>query len=125
MANSFIEFQVLCGYNCTWVPCRDDKIPSNAVVGGYSEGDSCEKLFVGRAVHEGHVIPGKVQPSHKVCYIPYNTREVPKTFYEILVTPDSCTRTVNKFFMFGIECETGSESENDDDIDRHAEYEDE
>ncbi|CAH2050115.1 unnamed protein product, partial [Iphiclides podalirius] len=112
-ANEKSDFEVLCGYNCTWVPCHDDKIPSNAVVGGYAEGEGREKLFVGRVAHEGHLIPGKVQSSHKVCYVPYNGRELPKTHYEVLVSPHGSGRVVNKFFMYGIECDTGSESENE------------
>ncbi|CAG4979729.1 unnamed protein product [Parnassius apollo] len=108
------EFEVLCGYNCIWVPSRVNKIPVGAVVGGYSEDDGSDKLYVGRAAHEGHLIPGKVSPSHRVCYIPYNNKEIPKSSYEILIVPKRNTRYANKFFVYDIELESGSESENDE-----------
>ncbi|CAK1601752.1 unnamed protein product [Parnassius mnemosyne] len=113
-ANEKSEFEVLCGYNCIWVPSRVDKIPVGAVVGGFSEDDGREKLYVGRAAHEGHLIPGKVQPSHRVCYIPYNNKEIAKSSYEILIVPNSNTCYANKFFVYNIELESASESESDE-----------
>ncbi|KAI5639728.1 farnesoic acid 0-methyl transferase domain-containing protein [Phthorimaea operculella] len=81
------EFEVLCGFDCTWVPTHGNGVvPVGAVVGGYSE-DVHEPFYVGRAAHNGHVIPGKVQPSHKVCFIPFEGQEIAKKKYEILVEP--------------------------------------
>lgn len=46
--------------------CYEDRIPYNAVPGGE---DSGETIYIGRAVHNGEVIPGKVVPSHRCCYV--------------------------------------------------------
>lgn len=61
-----------------------DNIPPNAVPAGNTEDG--EVLFVGRANHEGTVTIGKVQPSHKVLYIPFGGQEVPVPEYEVLVS---------------------------------------
>ncbi|XP_048489223.1 uncharacterized protein LOC105391281 [Plutella xylostella] len=82
------EFEVLCGYNCSWEPTSDDIIPVGAIVGGRSE-DHEERLFIGRARHAGHLLPGKVQPTHRCCYVPYKGKEVAVKHYEILVNPDT------------------------------------
>lgn len=55
-----------------------------AYPGGFSEVHH-ETLYIGRAEHNGHLIPGKIQPSHKVCYIPFDGREIAKKHYEILL----------------------------------------
>ncbi|KAI8438203.1 hypothetical protein MSG28_010821 [Choristoneura fumiferana] len=83
-ANEKTECEVLCGFDGYWVPAVEDKIPTGAFVAGYSE-DALERLYVGRAEYEGHLIPAKVQPSHKVCYFSYEGREVASKKYEILV----------------------------------------
>lgn len=41
-----------------WIRCVDGRIPSNAVQGGRDHGD--HPLFIGRAEHQGALIPGKV-----------------------------------------------------------------
>ncbi|XP_023948363.2 uncharacterized protein LOC112053231 isoform X2 [Bicyclus anynana] len=81
------DFEVLCGYNCIWVPTSGNIIPAGAVVAGYSE-NTLEPLYVGRVVKHGHLILGKVLPSHKVCYFPYKDKEFAKQKYEILVNPE-------------------------------------
>ncbi|GBP45182.1 hypothetical protein EVAR_25887_1 [Eumeta japonica] len=78
------NFEVLCGYNFKWVKSSKDIIPIGAMPGGYAE-ETREPLYVGRAEHEGCLIPGKVQPSHSVCYIAYDGKEIAKPHYEILV----------------------------------------
>lgn len=50
--------------SAVWVPTAGSAIPSGAFVGGEDNG---EGLVVGRAQHEGALIPGKVVPSHGVC----------------------------------------------------------
>ncbi|XP_064473156.1 natterin-3-like isoform X2 [Ornithodoros turicata] len=67
---------------CRWVDCSDGKVPEDAVAGGK---DSGETLFVGRAEHEGDALPGKVVPSHKVCYVAYGGSEHAKSSYQVLV----------------------------------------
>lgn len=77
------NYEVLCGLNGTWIRAERDKIPEKALKAGYSE--SGEILFIGRAKHQGHFTPGKVQPSHNVCYIPYGGKEISYQAYEVFV----------------------------------------
>ncbi|KAK8787065.1 hypothetical protein V5799_023158, partial [Amblyomma americanum] len=65
-----------------WVRCYQDNIPDNAVVGGTDKG---EDLFVGRARHNGGLLPGKVHRSHRCCYVAYYGREHKYEDYEVLV----------------------------------------
>ena len=66
-----------------WVPSqRGDKVP-NAVIGGRSTNG--EPYFIGRCRNQGNLTPGKVHPSHGVCYIPYGGKEVAHPHYEILI----------------------------------------
>ncbi|XP_063357680.1 uncharacterized protein LOC134647312 isoform X1 [Cydia amplana] len=97
-ANEKQEFEVLCGFDGVWKPAVEDKIPVGAFVAGHSE-DALERLYIGRVEHEGHLIPGKVQPSHRVCYFPYQGREVGSKKYEVLVVPTENERCVNKVFV--------------------------
>ncbi|XP_013149605.1 PREDICTED: uncharacterized protein LOC106111941 [Papilio polytes] len=117
------EFQILCGYNLIWISSYSDHVPVNAVPSGYSEDDVPERLYIGRARHDGHIIPGKVQPSHRVCYIAYKDKEIAKTHYQILVIPNGSERRANKFYTYGLECDTGSESENDENEQDDSDYE--
>lgn len=57
-----------------------------------------EKLYIGRAKHNGGIIPGKVQPSHKVCYVPHDDKEVSFKSYEILTIPDSNPYPARAYF---------------------------
>lgn len=113
--------QILVGFDYIWEPTSGDKVPVGAIVGGYAEpGEiNCEKLYIGRASHNGHLIPGKVQPSHSVCYIPYEGREIAHKNYEILVGPDINARCANKLFRDTMELESPnlSEDESTDDDD--------
>lgn len=70
----------------SWVKAMGGKVPGNAVEGGYSE--TGETLIIGRANHKGFFIPGKVQPSHKVCYVSHNGKEVAYRSYEVLVADE-------------------------------------
>ncbi|RWS25806.1 uncharacterized protein B4U80_06829 [Leptotrombidium deliense] len=65
-----------------WVP------PGEAVTGGFDV--SGENIYVGRAQHEGEVIPGKVVASHGCCYVAYGGREHRKEEYQALVDPHGC-----------------------------------
>ncbi|OWR40674.1 uncharacterized protein LOC116779282 [Danaus plexippus] len=80
------NLEILCGYNFVWSKTYGNRIPSGAIEGGHSEVNH-ESLYVGRVEHEGCLIPGKVQPSHKVCYFSFDGREVPSREYEILLRP--------------------------------------
>ncbi|CAK1542276.1 unnamed protein product [Leptosia nina] len=85
------EFEILCGYDCTWVTTRGNVIPCGAVPGGYTEYGP-ETMYVGRCQRDKHTIPGKVAPSYSVCFFPYNDEEAYEAVYEILVAPYSSPR---------------------------------
>lgn len=80
------KYEVLCYQRGTWVEATNGKVPDGAVKGGYSE--KGETLFIGRANHRGNFIPGKVHPSHKVCYVSYGGKEVPYQSYEVFVADE-------------------------------------
>jgi len=69
-----------------WIPSQDGLIVEKAVVGGKSE--TGETLYIGRFIREGHLIIGKIHPSHHCCYIGVNGKEIASTRYEILVKVD-------------------------------------
>ncbi|KAM7283691.1 natterin-3 [Ixodes scapularis] len=71
---------------CEWVICLEDRIPYHAVPGGE---DSGETIYIGRAVHNGSVIPGKVVPSHRCCYVSADGAEHSHHEYQALVTESS------------------------------------
>lgn len=62
-----------------WCSASGGMVPPDAVEGG----NDGEPLFVGRAQHEGALIPGKVKPSHSVCYIAWGGAEHGKSDYEV------------------------------------------
>jgi hypothetical protein len=64
----------------TWVTQRDGKIATGAVVGGSNHKGS---VYVARAEHNGEMIPGKLIPSFKSCYIAFNGGEVRKKEYQV------------------------------------------
>lgn len=41
-------------------------------------------IYVGKAFHEGDLIPAKVIPSKNVAYVPYNGQEIQKHQFEVL-----------------------------------------
>jgi hypothetical protein len=90
-------------------------IPVGAVEGGYSEDQCREKLYVGRAFYKGHLIPGKIQTTHKAIYIPYETMEVPVKKYEILVSPHQNLRCANKILYPPVDVDHPPDSDSDDD----------
>jgi Protein of unknown function (DUF3421) len=77
------DFEVLLNTGgFSWQYSSDGEVPSNAVVGGQTSEN--EPLYVGRAVHEGLVIPGKVHKSHECLYLPHGKEECTR-IYEVLV----------------------------------------
>lgn len=46
--------------------------------------DGSEQLYIARTQHEGDVIPGKLHPSHGVCYVAYGGGEHGHSEYEVL-----------------------------------------
>lgn len=57
-------------------------LPPGAVLAGNDADGS--PIFVGKAFHEGDLIPAKVIPSKNVAYVSYNGTEIPKQQYEVL-----------------------------------------
>lgn len=113
-ANEKITFEVLCGFDCTWVQTCEDRIPVGAVEGGYSEGRNREILYVGRVLYNGSLIPGKVQPSHRVCYAPCDDREIGMKKYEILVSPYLNSRCANRVLAERFDIASPPESDTED-----------
>lgn len=85
------EFEVLLDDNYSWVESSDGALHENAVIGGHTENG--ETLFIGRAMHDEHLIPGKIHPSHECIYVSYCGAEIAYTKYEILVKEENggCT----------------------------------
>lgn len=61
-------------------------VPHNSVLGGRDTDGA--QIYVGRASHEGDLIPCKVLPSKKIAYLAHNGVEIPKHNFEILVGTD-------------------------------------
>jgi len=80
------EYQVLVSKHpeCfDWIHATGDEIPPGAVHGGVDEND--EPLYIGRAWHEGCLIPGKIVKAHACCYVPWGGAEHSYEEYEILI----------------------------------------
>ena len=60
----------------------EQSLPGNAVAGGRDVDGST--IYVGRAFHEGDMLPAKVIPEKNVAYVCYNGEEHAKFNYEIL-----------------------------------------
>lgn len=66
-----------------WIPSNAHAgVPPNAVVAGNDIDGST--IYVGRAFHEGDMIPAKVIPSKQVAYVPFSGSEVTKYEYQVL-----------------------------------------
>lgn len=63
-----------------WCEASGGIVPPGAVEGGK---DDDESLYVGRAYHEGALLPGKVKPGHAVCYVAWGGGEHGKTDYQV------------------------------------------
>lgn len=63
-----------------WVDVSGGNLPAGAVVGG----EDGEVQFIGRAQHEGALIPGKVVQSHGVCYVAWGGAEHGKPEYQVI-----------------------------------------
>ncbi|XP_058808970.1 LOW QUALITY PROTEIN: C3 and PZP-like alpha-2-macroglobulin domain-containing protein 8 [Phymastichus coffea] len=73
-------YQVGSSIGTAWLDAASGAIPPDAVVGGEDD----EPFYVGRATHEGATLPGKVKPSHGVCYVPWGGAEHAKDNYQVL-----------------------------------------
>lgn len=80
------KYQVLVsdGTEFDWILSSKGSVPSGAIQGGRTQ--TGERLYIGRILHNGTVIIGKVHPSLKCLYIPYEGKELKYTEYEVLVS---------------------------------------
>lgn len=76
-----LEVRGLDAGSTCWCDASGGMVPPDAVEGGNDDGP----LFVGRAHHEGALIPGKVKPSHSVCYVAWGGEEHGKTDYQVSI----------------------------------------
>lgn len=67
--------------NVCWVAAESGAVPPNALQGG---DDAGEPMFIARASFQGGLVPGKLVPSHGVCYVPWGGAENPVPNYEVL-----------------------------------------
>lgn len=71
-----------------WVPTfSENYIPQHVFVGGH-DSTSHEQLFIGRAMHNKWLIPGKIPRGSTTLLIPYFGEEIPVDEFEILVAEE-------------------------------------
>ncbi|XP_046747824.1 natterin-3-like [Diprion similis] len=70
-----------------WVPYTGMRatLPGMICAGRDADGAS---LVVGRAIHNGDVLPAKAKPEHAVAYVAYGGQEHEKRQFEILMPAD-------------------------------------
>lgn len=68
-----------------WIPVSNNNIPSYAMIGGREEiRGKIEPLYIGRAFHNGALLPGKVVGSEGICYVPWGGREYEKNDFKVM-----------------------------------------
>ncbi|XP_028168214.1 uncharacterized protein LOC135076793 isoform X2 [Ostrinia nubilalis] len=77
------QFEVLVPSMFSWQFSTNGEVPPGAVPAGST--DSGEKLYYGRVTHDGCTTPGKIHPSHGVCYYPFDGEDRSSAEYEALV----------------------------------------
>ncbi|KAJ2947700.1 hypothetical protein O0L34_g9469 [Tuta absoluta] len=95
------DCEVLCGYNAKWIKTKENCIPENSLIAGYSEVRR-EPLYVARAMVNyvawdkvnSHLIVGKVHTIYSTCYLPIFGKEIEAYEYEILVSGDTNPRGI-------------------------------
>lgn len=71
----------------TWVPCDSgDPLPRGAVHVGMDKGG--DRLYAGRAFHEGDLLPAKVNPTHSAAYVCWGGMEHAMSHYEVRLIAD-------------------------------------
>ncbi|XP_065209329.1 uncharacterized protein LOC135837847 [Planococcus citri] len=81
--HSKFDYEVLCGSNVAWQSASNGQVPKNAIVAGQTSDG--EKLYIGRAIHQSSLTPGKVHPSHGVLYISFGGKEITHKDYEVAI----------------------------------------
>lgn len=68
------------------------------MIGGLDS--SGEKIYVGRVKKDGIILPGKVVPSHKSCYVAHNGAELGSSKFQVFIlyikslSIIACTNTI-------------------------------
>ncbi|KAK8770643.1 hypothetical protein V5799_012891 [Amblyomma americanum] len=70
-----------------WLRASDGNVPRNALVAGQNLNGEC--FYVGRVMLRGNVLPGKVLPSARVCFVSLDQIEFSSNVYEVLVKAPS------------------------------------
>lgn len=74
-----------CRGEFRWVDCHNgNSVPHDAVRAGKDKDGAT--LYVGRAYHEGDLLPAKVSPTHRCAYVPWGGGEHPKNQFQVLVS---------------------------------------
>lgn len=69
-----------------WITSANGELPAGAVIGGNrSDGG---KYYIGRATHEGCLVPGKIHPENGCIYVPWGGKENRYDAYEALVVEE-------------------------------------
>lgn len=77
---------MIIGYG--WQPCvAGGAFPTAAAVRAGRDADG-NILYIGRAFHEGDLLPAKVIPDKQIAYVTFDGEEFPKTEFEVLRTGD-------------------------------------
>lgn len=106
--HSINQYEVLIApRRSTWVQTsRFAPLPDGAILAGHDQDGT--QIYVGRAWHNGDLIPAKVIPSKQACYIAYGGQEILKDEIEVLcygnvtwVKSHPSTRTVPPFSVSG------------------------
>ena len=67
-----------------WIRSSGGQVPHGAIQGGHTSRG--EPLYIGRKIHAGVMVPGKIHPSLSSLYIAYGGKEHDyQSDYEILV----------------------------------------
>lgn len=70
----------------TWQRRDHGRLPPGAVYAGRDSDDG--PLFVGRFLHEGHLLPAKISPIHECAYSGLDGSEISSSHYEV----SKCTK---------------------------------
>uniref|UniRef100_A0A4V2H979 U77-Liphistoxin-Lsp1a_1 n=1 Tax=Liphistius sp. SGP-2016 TaxID=1905180 RepID=A0A4V2H979_9ARAC len=82
---AIVEMDVPAPSGFQWINSKNGQVPPKAVNCGYDNG---QLLYLGRALHSGDLLPGKVHPAHGCCFVPYNGGEHAVKEYEVLCVTD-------------------------------------
>lgn len=66
-----------------WIPCdAGDPLPRGAVHVGMDKGG--DRLYAGRAFHEGDLLPAKINPGHSAAYVCWGGMEHAMSHFEVI-----------------------------------------